>query len=278
MNEQEFEERKRDIFIIEAAYDEYLKVQHQLFSYPDYAEDRNVIIATRGSKEKARSFSFSRARQMIEFAWVMYSCGLPIEEIHSKVIYAFDDLERHLAVYPDDTFKLWEPDAYYFCMLLISWTVLFNMPERLPLIASFISQDEEDGLDPFIAVLFHSLGIRNFSGANAPLQHPKPYVILYESLREDRAGQAKAMGKYLKAWYKGKSIKNCYWHGRHEGRVPENHLGYWAFEKGMLTVLNNLDDSSFRDMNYYPRDLIDYSRKHGWIEEFKKAVTEWKTT
>ncbi|WP_178139296.1 hypothetical protein [Desulfovibrio litoralis] len=39
-------------------------------------------------------------------------------------------------------------------------------------------------------------------------------------------------------------------------------------------ALDNLDDSSFRDMNYYPRDLIDYSRKHGWIEEFKKAVTE----
>jgi hypothetical protein len=151
-------------------------------------------------------------------------------------------------------------------MLLFSWAVLFNLPEKLPTLAAYINKDPDDGEeDPFVHTLFNAFAI-NFPGKNAALLHPKPYAVLYESLRHDRNAQQAAMSKHLKAWYKSKAIKECYWHNRHSFK-PSVHLGYWAFETGMLTVLNSLDDSSYRELNFYPRDLVDYCKAQGWQEE-----------
>jgi hypothetical protein len=47
---------------------------------------------------------------------------------------------------------------------------------------------------------------------------------------------------------------------------------YWVFETGMLTVLNKLDDSSYRHLNFYPRDLVDYCKARGWQEELLKYM------
>lgn len=40
-------------------------------------------------------------------------------------------------------------------------------------------------------------------------------------------------------------------------------FGYWAFEAALATVLYDLDDSSYRDMLHYPKDLVDHARNNG---------------
>ena len=56
-------------------------------------------------------------------------------------------------------------------------------------------------------------------------------------------------------------MKPCYWHGTHtEGT---SYFGYWAFEAALVTVLWDIDDSSYRDNLVYPRDLVDWYRAHG---------------
>ncbi|MDR2819952.1 MAG: DUF1911 domain-containing protein, partial [Desulfovibrio sp.] len=202
-----------------------------------------------------------------------YSAGDPLDGMRERVQYAFDDLQRHQDAFPDDTFKLWEPDAYYFVMLLFSWIVLFNVPDMVKTLAASISRDPDDGWDPFIQVLFATFGVTDFPGAKAELLHPKPYGILYEALPKDRAGRQNGIQAYLKSWYKSKSIRGCYWHNRHKAELhPENHLGYWAFETGMLTVLDRLDDSAYRNLNFYPRDLVDYCREQGWDKELLETL------
>lgn len=257
------EERKRDSFFTEEAYNERLESADAMLNGPKFVEDRDQIKA-KFDASGARQVSFYRVSNLIEDVWMRYSAGDPLIGMRERVQYVFEDLRRHNEAFPEDRFKLWEPDAYYYAMLLMGWAVLFNLPEHLETLATSISKEPEDGEDPYLCVLFTSLGVKNFPGKNAELLHSDPYGILYESLRgNDRAVQQKAMPQYLKRWYKSKGIKSCYWYNRHSFK-PSVHLGYWAFETGMLTVLNGLDDSSYRELNFYPRDMVDYCKEQGW--------------
>ncbi|PQO91914.1 hypothetical protein C5614_25345 [Massilia phosphatilytica] len=50
--------------------------------------------------------------------------------------------------------------------------------------------------------------------------------------------------------------------GKHEKITPEcsPYFGYWAMCAGAYTYLLGLDDSSYRDEEVYPRDMVDYAR------------------
>ena len=269
---QTFEERRRDPFFTENAYQEHRKGTESMFTDPHFAESREQIKEAAKDLTSARRCSFHRVMCFIADAWMRYSAGEPLESLRDHVKYAFDDLQRHNEAFPDHTFKLWEPDAYYYTMMLTSWTVLFNLPECLNILVEHISRDPEDGEDSFIHAVFSALGIQDFPGKEAGLLHEDPYGILFASLDGSREEQQNAMRKYLKCWYRSESIKGCYWRERHSFN-PAVHLGYWAFETGMLTVLNGLDDSGYRERGFYPRDLVDYCREQGWHKDMAERLT-----
>ncbi|MDR0574163.1 MAG: DUF1911 domain-containing protein [Tannerella sp.] len=37
------------------------------------------------------------------------------------------------------------------------------------------------------------------------------------------------------------------------------HYGYWSFESGALVKILGLDDSSLKDMQYYPYDMVHWT-------------------
>lgn len=262
-----FDEKKRDPLITEEAYQECLACAKRMFTSEHYIEDRNKLKENKKDDlTSARRVSSYRAMSFVENPWVRYSSGDPMESLREHIQYAFDELQRHDEAFPNDKFKLWEADTYYYILMLTSWAVMFNLPDRLKIIAECISHNPDDGEDNFIHILLLALGIRNFPGKEAGLLYEDPYGILYEVLSESKEVQQKAMKKYLKRWYKSKAIRGCYWREVHLIK-PSVHLGYWAFEAGLITILNNLDDSSYRDMDYYPRDMVDYCRAQGWDKE-----------
>ena len=267
---QPIEERKRDPFITEESYADCLKNTGDMFTSAKYVENRALIDPQYGPGG-ARQISFHRVRKLIEDVWTRYSAGDPLEGLRERVKYAFEDLQRHKEAFPERNFKLWEPDAYYYTMMLTSWSVLFNLPECLDILVENISRDPEDGEDSFIYTLFSALGIPDFPGKQAGLLHEDPYGMLYGSLAGSKEDQQNAMKAYLKRWYKSEAIRGCYWRESHSIK-PSVHLGYWAFETGLLTVLNDLDDSGYREMNFYPRDMVDYCKAQGWAREVRERV------
>ena len=271
-NMQPFEERKRDPFITEEAYTACLKNAATMFTDKRFAENRDQIKKDKkDDPDAARRVSSYRSMIFIEEPWVRYSAGDPLGDVRERMKYAFEDMQRHIEAFPEDDYKLWEPDAYYYTMLLTSWSVLFNLPECLDILVENISRNPEDGEDSFIYTLFSALGVHDFPGKQAGLLHEDPYGILYDSLAGSKEDQQKAMKAYLKRWYKSKAIRGCYWRERHSFK-PSVHRGYWAFEAGMLTIINDLDDSGYRDMPYYPRDMVDYCREQGWHKEIAERV------
>lgn len=90
---------------------------------------------------------------------------------------------------------------------------------------------------------------------HATLLFPKPYATLKEAEEcGDPAKAAALLKRYLeKEWYKGH--KNVYWYENHTSK-HNVFFGYWAFEAVAVVKQAGIDDSSFRDNEYYPKDLF----------------------
>jgi hypothetical protein len=62
--------------------------------------------------------------------------------------------------------------------------------------------------------------------------------------------------EFVESWYKG--MKSLGWYNSHTGGI---YFGYWCLEAALVTVLLDIDDSSYRDNLVYPKDLVDFARQ-----------------
>jgi len=82
-----------------------------------------------------------------------------------------------------------------------------------------------------------------------------PYRKLDKVFAAKEEDRPKLMSQYLDEWY-GSSKREPY-HDRHKSSF---FPGYWSLEAAAVTVILRIDDSSYRDKPYYPKDLVDYAR------------------
>lgn len=90
------------------------------------------------------------------------------------------------------------------------------------------------------------------------LLHPQPYAVLDKAVEAAQAEKAEHMAAFLKRWYG--DLAQVDWHDNHKGPDGGGFFGYWAIEAAGVAVAFGIDDSSFRDMPYYPKDLADFGR------------------
>jgi len=83
------------------------------------------------------------------------------------------------------------------------------------------------------------------------------YAPLLEAIDSPENKRAAAVKKFLDGWYKGS--RNVYWHGNDKDD-DSGYMGYWAFEAALVVILFDIDDASFRDNVYYPKDLVTHTR------------------
>ena len=69
------------------------------------------------------------------------------------------------------------------------------------------------------------------------------------------------MAAHLKGWYKN-MMKDTAWGDWHEAGQENIYFGHWSLESGLITLLYGLDDSSYREMMFYPKDLVDWAREN----------------
>ena len=67
------------------------------------------------------------------------------------------------------------------------------------------------------------------------------------------------IARYLDDWYRASRREPYY--DSHKRRV--HFYGYWSWESAAITFLLDIDDSSYRDALFYPRDLVDFARATG---------------
>lgn len=259
-----FDEVKREPLLQEAVYLECVGFWKEYF-VERKAED--FLKIKRPDYVDVEGLSWDWCFESLELLIALYSGGSSIGSLEFYAEHMFSQFQRHKQAYPDFSLKLWEPDAYQFVLWLLSVAVLFNMPGRIRQVASYLSEDSSDGEDLLIRRLFARVGV---AVPGHQLIHERPYGELLSAVDVEADEQQQALRSYLKKWYRG--MRNCYWYDIHKERSDAGFFGYWALEAGMVTVLWGIDDTPYRDLPYYPKDLVDYARERQAIKSFPKSV------
>jgi len=151
-------------------------------------------------------------------------------------------------------------DIYVDYLNLLSAAVLLHREDLLPRICALNEGTEYDKSDAVIEEIFF------FYLPDRPTLDGwfwKAYTPILDAIDQDTpADRAKAMGKFVKGWYKSMKGVAHFW-GKHEEIKPEfsPYFGYWAMCAAAFTYLYDIDDSKYRDELVYPKDLVDFARK-----------------
>lgn len=88
-----------------------------------------------------------------------------------------------------------------------------------------------------------------------------PYQKLFKVFDVNHDERPVLMTKYLGEWYHASRREPYIDQHDDGGRSDFCFYGYWSWEAAAVTWLLDIDDSSYRDMSFYPRDLVDFGRR-----------------
>ncbi len=200
-----------------------------------------------------------------------YTAGNDIPDLRSQlpgVIEAFSDFVAHEVSPRDenpplaeaDTFEITQLEAYVYVFWLLALCKLLRHESLIPKVISWVDKTYEfnRGRD----ILFENV-VQALTGKHVEpekvLLHPQPYRPLGRATVYAPEERSALVKEFLETWYK--DMKPCFWHGTHADKDGD-YFGYWAFEAALVTVLWDIDDSSYRDHLVYPKDLVDWYRSH----------------
>jgi hypothetical protein len=211
------------------------------------------------------------ARKDFEYLILKYTAGVPVAELTrdiTRIINEFDeaiqnevlpDVDGDYVPYLDLTYI----EGYVRILWLMALSVLLGYREGAAIVVSWIDRYEDAGFpNRGRDGLFESI-VKAATGHNIEservLMHPDAFRSLAKATVVDDAEKPAFVAAYLDNWYK--AMKGNYWWGFHKdppGR--SSFFGYWSFEAALITYLWDIDDSSYRDHEFYPKDLIDFAR------------------
>jgi hypothetical protein len=207
----------------------------------------------------------------MDFVSLQYSAGAPVEQIREVWPYAMRWAEEfamfHEAHHRDPKTHQVVPhaalrteDYWTVALRLLCFGVLTGYANEMPRLMRFVDYGNDlmgvrDGLIERL--------VRPFvQGRGEPPDEATrhlPYRKLFKVFAAEPDTRPVLMAKYLDGWYHA-SRREPYIDQHLGGGV--NFYGYWSWESAAVTWLLGIDDNSYRDMPFYPRDLADYAKAH----------------
>lgn len=211
--------------------------------------------------------SSARAWDTIDYLHLQYSAGLSVAQLAPFVPTVVDWWEEY-AVYDkayDDSpaangrrvphLDLYDKD-FWRAIRLTSFTLLLGHSNLLPRVAKLWDYENDD-MDGLLERL-----VAPFAPDRAPppdkCTRHLPYFKLLKVFAADAAKRPAMLSRYMDEWYEASRRESYY--GAHTKGREHGYLGHWSFEAAAVTYLLDIDDTSYRDKQFYPRDLIDYAR------------------
>ena len=192
-----------------------------------------------------------------------YSQGQDIQSLTAILPQVVEGEEKTHLPHPAHltyTRHLAERDTFPYILSLLTFAKLLHLDHLIPRICAQIDVDRQHnrGQDKLYETIMQKLGLPRVP-ADASFKHFKAYPILLEAIEASAENRPKLMKAFLKKWYP--SMKGVIWHDKHH-KNPLSFIGYWCWEAALVTYLWDIDDASYRDMPYYPKDLVDWARQN----------------
>ncbi|API75636.1 PoNe immunity protein domain-containing protein [Ralstonia pseudosolanacearum] len=262
-----FKDVRRQKFLDEKNYRE---LDEQLADYIQrcYKKLASGSELTEGAMQR---FRWSAASDGLKQLILRYTAGRPLEELRALLPQVIEDFDVYIAneVSPRkedpprnvaDALEITQLEAYVYVFWLLALCKLLGRDEFIQKVMGWVDKTFEfnRGRDGLFENVVYALTGKSVP-AERVLLHPLPYRPLARATVYAPEERSALVKEFVETWYK--HMKPCYWHGTHtEGT---SYFGYWAFEAALVTVLWDIDDSSYRDNLVYPRDLVDWYRAHG---------------
>lgn len=192
-----------------------------------------------------------------------YSRGDPIDAVQKRIILALDALKYQRELYDRYPKQMRaEGFAYNAAFRQLFYAVLFcpgsDQAQRAIYDAEFYNTHDPILL-AFIAYLKGEPINRDYDVSD--LQFVGDFADLWLAISYDGEARIPPLKRYLHNWYEcnyklqGDGMPGI---GAHEKMI--RYQGYWCFEAAAVAVMMDIDDTSFRDHEHYPKDLADWAR------------------
>lgn len=205
----------------------------------------NNVIAERGENDRGVQ---SGLRSITGFYFnvfnALYSAGAPLEDLRKFYPRVLNSMK-----------KVWDSESGYVEMLwMISTGIMLEVPQtELQQIDRMVN---EDGIKDYLFefLLRHN---KEALGTNNSFIHCRPYKKLFSVINSPTKEESlELLREYLvNEWYQGHNDTG--WHDTHKSK-EDIFSGYWSFESGAVVKILELDDSSLKDIPYYPYDMVHY--------------------
>ena len=233
----------RDPFKDEAYFHNYLAEEERKIE--KFNNGISLVIKQRGAEDPGvRNGFISLTNYKFNKLRAMYSSGCSVAEIRDFFHEVIDSIEHS-----------WDGGHYVKMLWLLSIGVMLNIEdEQFARLERLVRKYELR--DSLIEFLIQGKKERT-SSIKGNLLFEDPYAKLVEVIQTDREmDQIERMKAYLeKYWYKGHS--DAGWYDSHVHK-DDIYSGYWSFESGAVAKILGLDDSSLKDVPYYPYDMVYY--------------------
>jgi Domain of unknown function (DUF1911)/Domain of unknown function (DUF1910) len=256
-------ELPREPFLNQASYVyavQYLETE----AIPNLIDDLNDGSV---NPENLGSALYDLGADYLRKSLLKYSGGAAVSSMKEDLLAAIASFDRNLeAEVPSVEVVDISIQTYYVeALWLLSLVKLLGLgEEQIERVANLYAADEtNDGADELFELILAKLGRKSFDAEG--VIHEDPYQLLLDCIKAEPDERPALMTKFLKRWFKGQ--KECDWWGSHINRrgtpvLDTGFFGYWAFEAALVTYLWDIDDSTYRDLPHYPKDLIDYARQN----------------
>jgi hypothetical protein len=138
---------------------------------------------------------------------------------------------------------------------LLCFAILLGWQHDIPRVMAIIDYNNpvRDGMLERIA----SIHMQRPAPLPSECTRQLPYCKTLAIVDASPADRPERMREYLDHWYEASRYEPYY-----DSHARGNQfLGYWSWEAAALTVALRIDDASYRDHAYYPRDMADCSRQ-----------------
>lgn len=217
-----------------------------------------------------------RIIDVLDLISLQYSAGGDIAFIQKLYPYLINWIEEYAEVHAQyhqspeaEGHFVWHialgtEDYWYMALRLICFGLLTGYADQMARIMPIIDYteatpegQEKDGLiERLVAPFVADRGIPPYEA-----RRHLPYRKLIKVFDAEPQKRPMLILQYLEYWYEA-SRREPYYNQHPQADIDEGYLyyGYWSWEAAAVTWLLDIDDTVYREHQFYPKDLVDFAR------------------
>ena len=210
------------------------------------SEKKGIQIHRIPNSEVIQNYLKSISDKLYEVFLIKYSIGQPVS-----------NLRDNFNAFAEAFYNAKEPRYYTRIINMLSAGILLEADNLyfgkiVELVKKEYSKDKSKKfLNDYLIDLLINYKMPEIERVNKSFWWKKPYQIFEEieiTAKTNKEEAVKILKKYLqKQWLPTNNTQS---------RGKSYHSGYWSFESGAIVKIFNLDDTSLKNLDFYPYDMV----------------------